>query len=521
MPKKSKLDKELIFILRKTIKSSIKELAIKYCDLKDITYDDNIRRSISSVLSKEEVSTTSIKVKDSKEYKKAEKKKADKSKKIYLVTYAQNNTPINKTLLDNMEALAKHYNAEILVNAGVYLNPGSDSNKDYATTWHKRLIPYLCSNDQKLHKYLRIITDANVLPTASDPLRGFEAITGEESSIIGHPRQHMTTIPTLPGQTPKLMFTTGAITNCNYRKSRVGKKAEFNHSMGFLVVEVLDKVNFVARHVSAKSDGSFIDLNTKVEGGKITKGTFDTIILGDTHLHYEHVPMLDEVKKIAKKTKTKHVVLHDIIDGHSVNNHIADDFIHQALNEKKGLNNIEEEVNYMLRWLEGWVQFNPVVVAANHNDRFDRVVRSFKSIKDIKNAFKINQYRQVLLEEKAPKGLIAYEIDKHFKGDVITLGRNSSFKRKGFELALHGDAAANGSRGGLNAFTKLNTKIVVAHSHSPATKNGTYVVGITCHEDHGYNTGISSWMKSIGVINEFGKFQHLFYANNNKFSNLI
>lgn len=521
MPKKSKLDKELIFILRKTIKSSIKELAIKYCDLKDITYDDNIRRSISNVLSKEEVSTTPIKVKDSKEYKKAEKKKADKSKKIYLVTYAQNNTPINKTLLENMEALAEHYNAEILVNAGVYLNPGSDSNKDYATTWHKRLIPYLCSNDQKLHKYLRIISDANVLPTASMPLTGFEGITGEESSIIGHPRQHMISVPTLPGHKGKVMWTTGSITVPNYRKARVGKKAEFNHQMGFLVVETLDKDNFVARHVSANEKGSFIDLDNKVEGGKITKAKWDSVVFGDIHLNYEDPKMMKEIHRLAEKTKPKHVIFHDIFDGSSVNNHIKDDFIQQALLERKEKNSISQEVNYMLRWLEQWVPYNPVVVASNHDDRLDRWVRSFSSIKDVKNAFKVNEYRNILLNEEAPKGLIPYEIDKHFKGDIITLGLNDSFKRKGFELALHGHKGASGSRGSVNSFKKLNTKIVTAHSHSCSTIDGSYVVGITCHEDHGYNKGISSWQKSIGVINEFGKFQHLFYADNDKFSNLI
>ena len=518
---KHNLDKELILTLRKSFKGTIQELSVKYCDIKGVEHNDNIRRSISSVLSKSEVSTTSIKVKDSQEFKKAEKKKVNKKNKVYFVTYAQNNTPIDSTLLDNMEVLAKKYKAEILVNAGVYLNPGSDSNKKYATTWHKRLIPYLCSNDQKLHKYLRIITDANVLPTASMPLRGFEGITGEESSIIGHPRQHMTTVPTLPGQTPKLMFTTGSITKPNYRKARVGKKAEFNHTMGFLIVEKLDKENFVCRHVSAKKDGSFIDLNNKVKDGKITKAEFDTIVLGDTHLGHEDDVMLEEVKNLASKTNTKHVIFHDIFDGHSVNNHIKDDFIQQAILEKKGLNSIYQEVNYMLRWLEQWLPFNPVIAASNHDDRLDRWVKSFSSIKDVKNAFKINEYRNILLNEQAPKGLIPYEIDKHFKGEVITLGLNDSFKRKGFELALHGHKGSNGSKGGVNAFKKLNTKIVTAHSHSPSTSDGSYVVGITCDEDHGYNVGIGSWMKSVGVINEFGKFQHLFFTKSGKFSNLI
>ena len=420
-----------------------------------------------------------------------------------------------------MEVLAKKYKASIIVNAGVYQNPNSENNKNYDTTWHKRLIPYLASNDQKLHKYLRIITDANVLPTASDPLRGFEGITGEESSIIGHPRQHLVTIPTLPGQKGKTMHTTGAITKPNYRKARVGKKAEFNHSMGFLVVEVMGKDDFVARHVSAKSNGSFIDLDNKVEEGKITKAKFDTMVFGDTHLGYQDDRMLEEAKRIALKTKNKFVVFHDIFDGHSVNNHIKDDFIQQALLEKKGLNCIESEVNFLLDWLEGWTKFNPIIVASNHDDRLDRWVKSFKSIKDVKNAFKVNEYRDLLLNEKAPKGIINYEIEKRFGDKIKTLGLNDSFKRKKFELALHGHLGANGARGGVNTFRKLNTKIVTAHSHTPSTKDGSYVVGITCHEDHGYNKGIGSWVKSIGVINEFGKFQHLFYTEKGKFSNLI
>lgn len=521
MSKKLNIDKDLIIQLSKSIQGNITELARKYCEIKEIEFTDSYRMKISKILAKDGVSNTNTKIKDTEEFKAAEKNKVDKSKKVFFVTYAQNNTGIHSALFDNMEVLAKKYKASIIVNAGVYHNPNSDQNKKYDTTWHKRLIPYLASNDQKLHKYLRIITDANVIPTATNPLRGFEAITGEESSIIGHPRQHMDSVPTLPGQKNKFLFSTGAITKPNYRKARVGKKAEFNHQMGFLVVEILDKNNFVARHVSAKPDGSFMDLDNKVKDGKITKGTFDTIVLGDTHLGYEDNQMLSEVKEIAKKTKTKHVIFHDILDGHSVNNHIKDDYIHQAILEKKGLNSIENEVNYMIDWLDQWIPFKPVIVASNHDDRLDRWVRSFSSIKDVKNAFKVNEYRQVLLEERAPKGLVAYEIDKVFKGSVITLGRNDSFKRKKFELALHGDLATNGSFGSINAFRKLNTKIVTAHSHTVRTLDGAYVVGITCQEDHGYNKGIGSWQKSIGVINEFGKFQHMLYTDSNKFTNLM
>jgi hypothetical protein len=43
-------------------------------------------------------------------------------------------------------------------------------------------------------------------------------------------------------------------------------------------------------------------------------------------------------------------------------------------------------------------------------------------------------------------------------------------------LGQHGDVGANGSRGSLLQFRKLNTKIIVGHYHSPG-KDGALAVG--------------------------------------------
>jgi hypothetical protein len=58
------------------------------------------------------------------------------------------------------------------------------------------------------------------------------------------------------------------------------------------------------------------------------------------------------------------------------------------------------------------------------------------------------------------KGVIPTLINDVYP-NYITLGRSSSYQVKGWELGQHGDVGANGSRGSLLQFRKLNTKIIV------------------------------------------------------------
>lgn len=60
-----------------------------------------------------------------KQYEQAKKRKADKSKNRFLVTWAQNNTAVHPKFFDNMKAYAKHIGADIHVIAGRYKNPTS------------------------------------------------------------------------------------------------------------------------------------------------------------------------------------------------------------------------------------------------------------------------------------------------------------------------------------------------------------------------------------------------------------
>lgn len=478
-------------------------------------------RKIQDIIKKHELhDKEALKPHQSEEYKKAKGKKLPSNTPIYLITWAQAHTPIDKNLWENMLAYASKIGAKIIVLPGTYLNYNS-SFKKCLNTWDDRVIDYLYAAESKLFKHLTIIPDADILPTASMPLTGMESVTGIESSIIGHPRQHLTVIPTLKNSRRKLMTTTGSITVPNYRRARVGKKANTHHKMGFVIAEKIDKEDFVIRHVEATSDGSFQDLIFRVENKKITKSAkWAAIVNGDTHLSKEDKAMLAETKRLIKIGKPTYTIWHDLFDGYSINHHDAKDFVSQVVKEKNNLNNLKEELDMSMKFIEQWKHTNMIIIPSNHNDWLDKWVRLGAGNKDLKNAILYNELQRILYEEKAPKGIYAYLIDHKFGKEVTTLSRDESFMVAKHECNNHGDLGANGAKGAPNTFKRLNTKLVSADKHFIYTYDNAYGVGITAKLDHVYNRGMSSWVQSSGLIHANGTFQHLIFAGG-KFTTLM
>jgi hypothetical protein len=107
-----------------------------------------------------------------------------------------------------------------------------------------------------------------------------------------------------------------------------------------------------------------------------------------------------------------------------------------------------------------------------------------------------------------PRGVIPMLLNERYP-KWKTLGRRDSFKVVDWELGLHGDVGANGSRGSHQQYRKLNTKVVVGHYHSPQRKDGALAVGTSTHLRVGYNLGPSSWLQSHVIIHKNGKAQHI------------
>ena len=118
--------------------------------------------------------------------------------------------------------------------------------------------------------------------------------------------------------------------------------------------------------------------------------------------------------------------------------------------------------------------------------------------------------------------IFGYMLKERFgkKADYINFGQ--SLELGNYECAMHGDHGTNGARGSALTFSKLNTKMIGGHSHSPIILDGYTGVGVLCNL-HQYYTrkGLSSWAHAHSIVHENDKNQLLVFGDDYKFSELI
>lgn len=472
-------------------------------------------RTIQSWISK--LGITEKALQESPQLIKAREKKFDKKKKRFIITWAQNDTPIHEAFVSNIEAYANFLDADIHVIAGRYKNPTSVFADAEYDTWSPRIEKYLDANRHEVHKHMWIMSDIKIQPTAVDPMTGLQGMSGINSCVFGSPKVHMETIPVLDGNMPKLMMTTGSCTVKNYTDSKSGKKGEFHHSLGFVIIEIKDKSTFFARQVTATDDGDFHDLYYKTsynpDSGESEVTKIDSVaaaVLGDLHYGQHDERVISKTLDMFKIIKPDNVVLHDVFDGLSINHHESKDPFIQFQREMDGTNSLRREINDMLDCLGSFVDYNVTIVRSNHDDFLDRWLKGtdWRKASTLKNSIEYMEYSALLLKGEAPKGVIPYLINQKYPA-FKTLGRSDSFVVNGWELGQHGDIGSNGSRGSLLQFRKLNTKIIVGHYHCPGRKDGALAVGTSTKLRVNYNLGPSGWLQSHVIIHHDGKAQHI------------
>ena len=455
------------------------------------------------------------------QYVKAQQRKYDPSKSRFIVTWGQNNTSIHMGFLKNIEAYAQEINADIHVILGRYKNPTSVFTDKNHETWAAEIEKYGDANRHDIHKYLSIMSDVKIQPTATNPMSGMQGMSGINSCIFGSPKVQMEMIPVLEGNKPKMMLTTGAVTLMNYTDTKAGKKGEFHHTLGFCVIEIKDKEHFFVRQVTADDKtGAFNDLCYRVDNGVVSRiNEIEAIILGDVHFGHHDQHVLDKTFELMNIIKPKSVILHDVFDGDSISHHQINDPFVQYGKEIRGTNDLGQEIETMMECLKPFDKYdNVVIVRSNHDDFIDRWLKNedWKKQPTPKNSRLYMKLSDILLEQYSTGnvvGVIPHLIKERFP-KFITLGRNSSYKVKGgWELGVHGDFGTSGSRGSLQQFRKLNTKIVVGHYHKPERKDGALSVGTSTHLRVGYNLGPSPWLQSHVIIHSDGKAQHIHFID--------
>ena len=93
------------------------------------------------------------------QYLEAQSRKFDKTKKRFIITWGQNNTDVHQGFYENMEAYAKHIDADIHIILGRYKNPTSvfeDVDHDF---WVDEVDKYKDANRHSIHKFLSVMSD--------------------------------------------------------------------------------------------------------------------------------------------------------------------------------------------------------------------------------------------------------------------------------------------------------------------------------------------------------------------------
>lgn len=427
--------------------------------------------------------------------------KALQSAERIVITSAQNDTPVNEAFLSVLESYCQNNNAQLGVILTKYKNPDAFSMRgDADYKWPDAVLQYAITGDVSLNKSLKIIGSLNINATAKYPLSGNEPLGGAASTIFGHPQVAMESVATPKSRTPKIMHTTGSVSERNYSKSKAGKIGHFNHSFSALIVEK-EGAKFWMREVHFDGIG-FYDLDKYYTSESTTEGhRLSAMIFGDTHevhLPESFVKATHGKGGLCEKLQPEKYIFHDLYDHYSGSHHHECDFILRLVKQAKGESDVRNELDSCVRFLDSVVPENAEahIVDSNHHSHLAKWVNRLDPKKDLVNA---GIYFELMNEisRAAEKGIkedpFELYVKKHSKINVNFADCNKPFLINEVDCSQHGDRGPNGSRGTVRGFAKTTYKTVVGHGHSPSISQGCYRVGVSSI-DMAYASGYSSWL---------------------------
>lgn len=452
--------------------------------------------------------------------------------RTYILTSAQNNTGLHEAAWQNLQALAAHDGAEILVGGFNYAVNSMASVGEKKTIrkggnhfneWDERLTPYLCNRSIELAPGLVWCGELQILPTANDPIAAMESYTGRASSIIPHVKFAVKSIPGPKNSGTKLVYTTGTITLRNYIQKKAGQKASFHHGYGAAIVEVCSDGTWFVRQLNADSEGVIYDLDRRVSAGQVTVGNRpEALVWGDIHTRQlePHMRGIGWGRGgILDTLRPKRQVLHDILDFRSQNHHDTKDAWKTYAKHVEAKLNVEDELNEVSNFLitatRSWCE--TIIAAANHDEALIRWLKEADYKTDPDNAefileatFKAYRSMRERRDFYAVEWAVERCLPEPNSHNATWLRRDEEYvvcedAGGGIEIGMHGDVGANGSKGNLNIYARSGRKCIVGHSHAAGLFEGAMQVGVMGALDQGYNVGMSSWSHSNALIYENGK----------------
>lgn len=457
--------------------------------------------------------------------------------RCYIFTSAQNNTHIHKKIWENLLALADYYNARICVGTFTYnknrygpmaVKRGTYEGSDRELWYDPAIDGYIVDRRVEVARGLEWNGEMNILPTAENPLSGFEVYNGRRSGIFPHVKVEMRSVASNKDESTKFNYTTGTITQRNYIQKKAGLKAESHHSYGGLLVEVDSNGDWFARQVLADNDGTIYDLEYVVKDGVVSHHNgVEAITWGDIHSLLLDSKREAVLQDILNTLEPKYQFFHDLLLGSVISHHDWKNPHEQFRKHCRGggWNSFTEELKNVKRFLERMHRDNckSVIVDSNHDKAWiERWLRETDYRKDPENAitFLRLQLAYYLSIKQDPNSKInifqlALESPKFLR--FLDTDESFTITRKKIECGWHGHLGSDGRRGSPETLCRMGRKANIAHTHSAGIYKGLYVAGLSSTPDMGYNHGPSSWSFSHIVTYPNGK-RAVITVWNNKWS---
>ena len=419
--------------------------------------------------------------------------------KNYILTGAQKGAAVDRAFVKNLRALARARKAEILV---LPIEGMSKDEELHPSLLDFRIVP----DDLRLSRKL-FIRQFDVQAQQMNPLLGKgRLVQVDTSAIVASPKQFMKPCATAINQLPKILMSTGVCTLPNYRENQRGRIGEREHTIGAIYVEVdIRSGLFHYRQFRGLPDGSFIEFGARFSGGKITKKVrAEVLVLGDWHNGCVSDATKTATYELIRKFQPRHLVIHDLFDGQSVNHHEEEMILRRA--GKYAKLELRAELQACGEQLRVFRSLLPkdsdiIIVKSNHDEFLTRWLEGMRFAGDVRNVRLGLELSIAMLDKLDPleEGIIRC-YGSRVPG-VIFLQRDQDFKICGLQLGDHGDRGSNGARRA--TVTDLENSLgpsITGHRHTPEIMRRVYVVGTSTELKLDYNSGASSWMNTHAVV---------------------
>lgn len=438
---------------------------------------------------------------------------------VYVISSAQNGAPVDEDFFNTLRFYAAKRNAKLVVIKTRYKNPDAFHGGIEPDDFDPILDGHLIDDDMPITADLIVAGRLRVNATAASPLQGLDDIHGTRSAIYGHAQLQMRMIPTPNGEMPKMIRTTGAVTEPQFSSSKAGQKAYFHHSKAAIVIEVLGCGNFISRELSWSDEWQcFQDLDTRYfPDGTTELAAVDALILGDEHVEFRNEAVFDATfgaGGIVDVLLPGVLIRHDMHDHFSASHHHEQDPVLKAVKARNGKDDVEAELNKTVDALKltGWLGLKSIVVDSNHHDHLAKWLASYDARKDPKNAIVawelFGMMSKALRAGETPNPFALFIKDRlavdGLEETVEFADANKPIIIHDIDVSQHGHIGPNGSRGGPRSFGSSARKMITGHTHTPGIERGVWTVG-TSVPTMPYARGYGSWMTTHCVIYPTGK----------------